>query len=61
MERIDNTDPHRTEAEDVRIEALEELLAGTRRFPDKLRLVRELLVKQLAPEADPVELPGAAA
>ena len=44
---------HRSDAQDARVEALEELLAGLRRFPDKLRLVRDVIAQQLSPENDP--------
>ena len=53
MKKIDLEPLHRSDAEDVRVEALEELLAGLRRFPNKLRLVRDLIAQQLSPENDP--------
>ena len=53
MKNINSEPIHRSEAEDVRVEALEELLAGLRRFPDKLRLVRDVIARQLSPANDP--------
>jgi len=38
---------------DARVEAIEELVAGLRRVPQKLRLVRKVLSRQLSPEGDP--------
>lgn len=44
---------HGSDTEDARVEVLQELLAGLHRFPDKLRLMRGLIEKHLAPGLDP--------
>lgn len=43
----------RSEAEDVRVEVLEELLVRLRRFRGKLRTIRKLIAEHLAPDKDP--------
>ena len=45
------------DARDARVEAIEELVAGLRRVPKKLRLVRNILARQFSPEGDPAVRP----
>jgi hypothetical protein len=42
-----------SDARDARVEALEELISGLRRFPEKLRLMRQMIARQLSVENDP--------
>ena len=59
MSRDENAKKGNTEAGDVRVEVLEEVLSALERFPDSLRMVRVFIAEQLAPENDPaIQLPA---
>ena len=46
-----------SDARDARVEALEELISGLRRFPEKLRLMRQMIARQHSVENAPTGRP----